>query len=93
MSQFPRQLMHHLLEDHRVHVLAQHIEQEPVSNIGLLDDGVDDLPPDEPEPDVEKVGSHLRAEDNDQSVEDNKETQDREKNKPEKKTFLKELST
>lgn len=57
--------MHHLLEDHRVHVLAQHIEQEPVSNIGLLDDGVDDLPPDEPEPDVEKVGSHLRAEDYD----------------------------
>ena len=29
----PRQLMHHLLEDHAVHVLAKHVEQKPVPHL------------------------------------------------------------
>ena len=85
MPQLPRQLVHHLLEDHRVHVLPQHVEQEPVPDVGLLDDGVDHLPPDEPEPDVEEVGPHLRAEDDDEAVEDHQETQDRQHDEPGKR--------
>ncbi len=61
VAQLPGQLVHHLLEDHRVHVLAQHVEEEPIADVGLLDDGVDDLPAYEPEADVEEVGTHFRA--------------------------------
>ena len=54
--------MHNFLEDHGVYILAQHVEEEPVANEGLLDDGIDDFPPDESESDVEKIGTHFRAE-------------------------------
>ena len=54
--------MHDLLEDNTVHILAQHVEEEPVAHEGLLDDGVDDLPADESESDVEEIGTHFRAE-------------------------------
>jgi hypothetical protein len=60
MAQPPGQLVHHLLEDDAVHVLAQHVEEEPVAHLALLDEGVDHLPLDEPEPDVEQVGTHPR---------------------------------
>ena len=62
VSELSGQLVHNLLEDHGVHVLSEHVEEEPVSDVGLLDDGVDDLPADEPEADVEEVGAHLRTE-------------------------------
>ena len=45
--------MHDFFEDHRVHVLTKHVEEEPVTHVRLFDDGVDDFPPDESEPDVE----------------------------------------
>ena len=60
--------MHDFFEDHRVHILTQHVEEEPVSHVRLLDDGVDDFPPDESEPDVEQVGTHLGADNDDQPV-------------------------
>ena len=82
VAQFPGQLVHHLLEDHRVHVLAEHVEEEPVAHVGLFDDCVDDLSADEPEPDVEEVGAHLGAEDDDEPVEDDQETQQRQQDKP-----------
>ena len=53
VTQLPRQLMHDFFEDHWVHILPQHVEEEPVTHVRLFDDGVDDFPPDESEPDVE----------------------------------------
>ena len=37
------QLVHHVLEDDRVHVLAEQVEEEPVAHHGLLDDDVQAL--------------------------------------------------
>ena len=82
VTELPGKLVHHLLEDHRVHVLAQHVEKEPVADEGLLDDGVDDFPPDEPEADVEEVGAHLGAEDDDEPVEDHEGAQEGEQDEP-----------
>ena len=65
VAELSGQLVHNLLEDHRVNVLAQHVEEEPVADEGLLDDGVDDLPSYQPEADVEEVRSHLGAQDDD----------------------------
>ena len=60
MPQSSSEFMHDFLEDHAVHVLPQHVEQEPVPHLALLHQRVHDLPLDESEPDVEKVGSHPR---------------------------------
>ena len=65
VAQLARQFVHHLLEYHGVDVLAEHVEEEPVADVGLLDDGVDDLPAYEPETDVEEVGPHLGAQHDD----------------------------
>ena len=40
VAQLSRQLVYNLFEDDRVNVLAQHVEQEPVTHLGLLDDDV-----------------------------------------------------
>ena len=45
--------------------LTEHVKEEPVSDVALLHDRVDHLSPDEPEPDVQEVCAHLRADDND----------------------------
>ena len=50
--------------------LTKHVEKEPVSNVALFDNGVYDLSPDEPEPDVEEIGPHLGADDNNEPVHD-----------------------
>lgn len=65
MPQLPGKFMHHFLEDHGVDVLSKHVEQEPVAHIGLLDDRVDHLSPNQAESDVEEVGTHLRTQHND----------------------------
>ena len=44
------QLVHHVLEDDRVHVLAEQVEEEPVAHHGLLDDDVQALGLDPPKP-------------------------------------------
>ena len=82
MTKLPSQFMHDFFEDHGVHVLTQHVEQEPVAHVGLLDDGVDDFPPDESEPDVEQVGTHLWADDDDQPVQYYQGTQYCQQNEP-----------
>ena len=71
MAQLSGKLVHDFLEYHRVHVLSKHIEQEPVPDIGLFDDGIDDFSTDESEPDVEKIGTHFRADNDDKPVENN----------------------
>ena len=60
VAQPPGQLVHDLLEDDTVHVLAQHVEQEPVPHLALLHQRVHHLPLDQPEADVEQVGAHAR---------------------------------
>ena len=45
--------MDHLLEDDGVDVEAEHVEQEPVTHLGLLDDDVDALLLHQAKPDVE----------------------------------------
>ena len=61
IAQLPGELVHHLLEDDRVNVESEHVEQEPVAHLGLLDDDVDTLLLDESEPDVEDVSLQERS--------------------------------
>ena len=65
VAQLSGKLVHDFLEYHWVHVLSKHIEQEPVPNIGLFDDGIYDFSTDESESDVEKIGTHFRADNDD----------------------------
>ena len=78
VSQPPGQLMDDLLEDHRVDVLAKHVEQEPVTHLGLLDDDIDALLLDEPEPYEQEVGAHPRRDDDHQPVQHNQGSEERE---------------
>ena len=64
--------MHDLLEDDGVDVLAEHVEEEPVAHLTLLDDGVDHLTLDQPEPDVEQVGSHPWTQDDNSTIDNDK---------------------
>ena len=61
VAQLSCQLVYNLFEDDRVNVLAQHVEQEPVAHLGLLDDDVDTLLLDQSEPDVEDVSLQGRG--------------------------------
>ena len=63
--------------------LTEHVKEEPVSDVALLHDRVDHLSPDEPEPDVQEVCAHLRADDNDDPVDDDEEAKDGERDEPE----------
>jgi len=83
IAQFSCHLMDNFLENHRVNVLAQHVQQEKVPHLGLLDDYVDALLLDQPEPDVQKVGPYSWREDNEDSVNHNQEGQNAKKKKPE----------
>jgi DNA-directed RNA polymerase delta subunit len=63
--------------------LTQHVEEKPVSNVALLDNGVDHLSPDQPETDVQEVGSHFGADDDYDAVDDDQEAEDGESDEPE----------
>ena len=63
--------------------LAEHVEEEPVAHLGLANDRVDHLPVDEPEADVQQVGSHPRAQDDDQPVEEDQCGQEAQDQEPE----------
>ena len=60
ITKLSRQFMDNLLENHRVNVLAQHVQQEEVTHLGLLDDDVDALLLDQSEPNVQKVGLEIK---------------------------------
>ena len=61
VAELPGQLVHHLLEDDGVYVEPEHVEEEPVPHLGLLDDDVDALLLDEAEADVEQIGLNSRV--------------------------------
>ena len=61
VAKLPGELVDDLLEDDGVDVLAEHVEQEPVAHLGLLDDDVDTLLLDQSEPDVEDVSLQGRG--------------------------------
>ena len=56
VAQLPGQLVDDLLEDDGVDVLTQHVEQEPVAHLGLLDDDVVAFLLHQTKPDVQEVG-------------------------------------
>ncbi len=56
VAELPGELVYDLLEDDRVDVLSEHVEEEPVAHLGLLDDDVDAFLLHQPEPDVQEVG-------------------------------------
>ena len=60
IPQLSCQLMNNFLENHRVNVLAHHVQQEPVPHLSLLDDDVDALLLHKSEPDVEKIGLEIK---------------------------------
>ncbi len=63
--------------------LSQHVEEKPVSHFALLDDGVDHLALDQPEPDVKEIGAHPWAEDDHGAVEDDQSRKGTQNQKPE----------
>ena len=75
--------MYDLLEDHRIHILAQHVEEKEVSHLGLSDDNVDAFFLDQAEADVQQVGPHPRRHDDDQSVEHDHEGHGGQQQEPE----------
>jgi len=83
VSQFSGHLVDDLFENHRVDVLSQHVQQEPVPHLCLLDDDVDALLLDQPEPDVEQVGPYSGGEDDEDSVDDDEEGEKAEEEEPE----------
>ena len=85
VAQLSGQLVHHLLEDDGVNVLAQHVEQEPVAHLGLLDDDVDALLFDQSEPDEEQVGTHARGKHNHGPVDHHEHREQEEQEHPEPK--------
>ena len=68
--------------------LTQHVEEEPVSDVTLLNDGVDHFSPDQPEPDIEEVRAHLGADDDDDSVDDDQEAENGEGDEPEPEEYV-----
>ena len=72
VAQLPGELVHDFLEDDGVNVLAKHVEEEPVSHLGLFDDDVNALLLDQSEPDVEKVGTHAWTEDDHGAIDTDK---------------------
>lgn len=63
--------------------LTQHVEEEPVSHITLLDYSVDDLSSDESESNVEQVSPHFGTNDYNDPVDNDKEAKDAKKDEPE----------
>ena len=61
VSESPGQVAHDLAEDAGVHVLADHVEQEPVADARLSNDDVDGVSADEPQAHVQEVGAYPRA--------------------------------
>jgi hypothetical protein len=62
VAELPGELVYDLLEDDRVDVLSEHVEEEPVPHLGLLDDDVDAFLLHQAEPDVQEVGlEHVRT--------------------------------
>ena len=55
VTQLPRQLMDHLLEDHRVDVEPDHVQQEEVAHLGLFDNDIDALLLDQSKSDVQEI--------------------------------------
>ena len=55
VAKLPGQLVYNLLEDDRVNVQPQHVQQEPVPHLRLLDDYVDAFFLHQPKPDIEKI--------------------------------------
>ena len=88
MTQPPGQFVHDLLENNTVHVLAQHVEEEPVAHLALLDDGVDDLALDEPESNVEEVGAHPRTDDYHETIDDDERREDAQDEKPKPQKYV-----
>ena len=75
--------MNYFFENHGVNILSQHVEQEPVADLRLLDYDVNALFPDQSEPDVQKVGTDSGWKNNDQPVEHYKGGQDSKDEEPE----------
>lgn len=88
MPKLSSKLVHHLLEYHGVDVLAEHVEEEPVADEGLLHDGVDHFSPYQSEADVEEVRSHLRAQDDDEPIQDDQRAQKRQQDEPEEEKWM-----
>ncbi len=69
--------MDDFFEYHGIYVLAEHVEQEPVTHLRLLYDDVDALLLDEAEPYEKEVGSHAGRDYDDEAVEDDQCRHDR----------------
>ncbi len=65
--------MHHVLEDDRVDVLAQQVEQEPIAHDRLLDDDLHALGFYPPIANLKKVGTKTAKQADEHSIDDHEE--------------------
>lgn len=56
--QLVSQLLEHVPEDQRVHILSQHVEQEPITHLAPPHDGVDHVLAHQPIPHPQQVHAH-----------------------------------
>lgn len=55
------EIVHHIAENERIYVLAQHAEQEPISKLGSAYNGADGFTLHQSKPNAEQVHSHSRT--------------------------------
>lgn len=77
------QLVHHLFEYERVHVLAQHVEEEPVTHLALPHYRIDHLLVNKTEAEAEEVGAHPRTQDDHESIQQDEEREEHQQQEPE----------
>lgn len=75
--------MHHFFENNWVNILAEHVQQKPVTHLGLLYDDINALFLDESEPNEQQVSSHSRREYDEHSVDADHEGKAEQEDQPE----------
>lgn len=82
-GQLARQFLHHVTEDHRVHVFTQHVKQEPIPHFAASHYQIYRLLFDESVPHPEQVDAHARRENYNHPVHDGHEGKQGEDYEPE----------
>ena len=83
ISEFLGQLVNHVFKYHRVDVLAEQVDEEPVADVTLADDHVDALALHSPVAHAEHEGPDVRAEDDGHAVDQDQEGENTQQEQPE----------
>lgn len=82
-GQFASELLHHVTEDHRVHVLTEHIKQKPVAHFAPAHYKIYGFLLDQTISHPQQIHAHARREDDDHPVDDGDEGEHGQDDEPE----------